>query len=177
MKTVNLKKIIVLSVVAFASSFCGIFAQQITKFGVVDTARVYQAYFRDSTPVRNYESKKQEFQSEIDKMVSDLQNLHDRKLEYEKNGDESAAMNIEAQITKKTDFINEYTNAKNVELESLKKSLQDNAAFCKQLYNTLSRIAEKGGYSMILSLQQSNAILWYSRSVDITDEVISQLGR
>ena len=30
---------------------------------------------------------------------------------------------------------------------------------------------------MILSLQQSNAILWYSRSVDITDEVISQLGR
>ena len=101
MKTVNLKKIIVLSVVAFASSFCGIFAQQITKFGVVDTARVYQAYFRDSTPVRNYESKKQEFQSEIDKMVSDLQNLHDRKLEYEKNGDESAAMNIEAQITKR----------------------------------------------------------------------------
>ena len=30
-------------------------AQQITKFGVVDTAKVYNAYFRNSTSVRNYE--------------------------------------------------------------------------------------------------------------------------
>ena len=29
---------------------------------------------------------------------------------------------------------------------------------------------------MILSLQQANAILWYSPSVDITDEVINELG-
>ena len=29
---------------------------------------------------------------------------------------------------------------------------------------------------MILNLQESNAILWYSSSVDITDQVISQLG-
>ena len=61
MKTVNLKKIIVLSVVAFASSFCGIFAQQITKFGVVDTARVYQAYFRDSTPFATTKAKNRSF--------------------------------------------------------------------------------------------------------------------
>ena len=42
----------------------GIFAQQITRFGVVDTAKVYQAYFRNSAPVRNYENKKAEFQRE-----------------------------------------------------------------------------------------------------------------
>ena len=27
-------------------------AQQITKFGVVDTSRVYQAYYRNSAPMR-----------------------------------------------------------------------------------------------------------------------------
>ena len=43
-------------------------------------------------------------------------------------------------------------------------------------YNTLSKIAESGGYSMILSLQDANAILWYSSSVDITQQVISELG-
>ena len=41
------------------------FSQQITKFGVVDTAKVYNAYFRNSAPVRNYEKKKAEFQEEI----------------------------------------------------------------------------------------------------------------
>ena len=29
---------------------------------------------------------------------------------------------------------------------------------------------------MILSLQDANAILWYSSSVDITQQVISELG-
>ena len=170
-----LKKIIVSTLLTLTFSAAS-FAQQITKFAVVDTARVYQAYFRNSAPVRNYESKKEEFQAEINKLVAELQDLHDKKLEYQKNGNDSAALRVEAQITQKTDYLTEYTSAKNVELESLKKSLQNNDAFYKKLNDTLSRIAETGGYSMILSLQQDNAILWYSSSVDITDEVISQLG-
>ena len=151
-------------------------AQQITKFGVVDTARVYQSYYKDSAPVRNYESKKEEFQNEINKIVSELQGLHDKKLEYQRSGNDTQAQKIESQIIKKTEYLNEYTNAKNLELESLKKSLTENDDFYKKLYDTLARIAESGGYSMILSLQQANAILWYSSSVDITDQVISRLG-
>ena len=45
------------------------FSQQITKFGVVDTAKVYNAYFRNSAPVRNYEKKKAEFQEEINNLI------------------------------------------------------------------------------------------------------------
>ena len=70
----------------------------------------------------------------------------------------------------------EYTTAKNMELDSLKKSLQNSDDFYQKLYATLEKIAEAGGYSMILSLQQSNSILWYSPSVDITDDVIKSLG-
>ena len=167
-------KFIIFSAILCASS--NIFAQQITKFAVVDTAKVYQSYFRTSAPVRNYESKKAEFQQEINKMIAELQDLHDKQIEYEKDGNETAALRIQSQITKKSDYLTEYTNAKNVELESLKISLQNNDAFYKKLYETLERIAETGGYSMILSLQQSNEILWYSPSVDITNQVIAQLG-
>ena len=85
-------------------------------------------------------------------------------------------MKVESQITKKTDFINEFTAAKNTELESLKRSLKENNIFYKQLYDTLARVAESGGYSAILNLQEANSVLWYSPSVDITDQVISQLG-
>jgi len=151
-------------------------AQQITKFAVVDTNRVYQAYFRNSAPVRNYESKKAEFQEEIDKQTEDLKDLQKKKLEYEKNGDASNAMKVQSEITKKSEFLNEYANAKNVELETIKNSLQKSDSFYQKLYATLAHIAESEGYSMILSLQQANAILWYSPSVDITDKVISELG-
>lgn len=152
------------------------FAQQITRFAVVDTAKVYQAYFRNSAPVRNYENKKEEFRKELDRLVAEVQRLNDQKIECTRKNNEAEALKIQAQITKKTDFITEYTNAKNAELESLKKNLQENSSFYKSLYDTLARVAETGGYSMILSLQESNSVLWYSTSVDITDQVISQLG-
>ena len=170
------KKVIACAALLMAGICIKVCAQQITKFAVVDTARVYQAYFRDSAPVRNYETKKEEFQNEINALTQELKELHDKKLQYERDGNDAAALKIEAQITKKTDYLTEYTSAKNVELESLKNSLQNNDAFYEKLYNTLERIAESGGYSMILSLQQTNSILWYSPSVDITDQVISELG-
>ena len=55
-------------------------------------------------------------------------------------------------------------------------NLQKSDDFYKKLYKTLQKVAESGGYSMILSLQDSNSILWYSSSVDITDQVIQELG-
>ena len=154
----------------------GLYAQQITKFGVVDTAKVYNAYFRNSAPVRNYEKKKAEFQEEINKYTDELQKLQLKKLEYEKADNDAQAQRVQAEISKKSEFLVEYTNAKNIELESIQKSLQSSDAFYKKLYESLAKIAESGGYSMILSLQQANAILWYSSSVDITEQVIADLG-
>lgn len=170
----SLRKIFALLAVAFVSGFA--FSQQITKFGVVDTAKVYNAYFRNSAPVRNYEKKRSEFQEEINKQTEELQKLQSRKVDFEKAGNDAQAQRTQAEINKKIDFLTEYTNAKNVELDSMQKSLQNSDAFYQKLYSTLSKIAEGGGYSMILSLQQENAILWYSSSVDITDQVISELG-
>ena len=167
---------LLISLVVFTFASIPAFSQQITKFGVVDTAKVYNAYFRNSAPVRNYEKKKAEFQEEINKQVEAIKKLQQKKLDYENAGNESLALKTEAEITKKTDYLTEYTNAKNVELESMQKSLESSDEFYKKLYNTLGQIAESGGYSMILSLQASNSILWYSNSVDITDQVIQKLG-
>lgn len=170
-----MKKIIgFILVLMFGSS---VFAQQITKFGVVDTSKVYNAYFRNSAPVRNYDRKKSEFQQEINKYTDELQKLQSKKVEYEKNGNDALVLKTDAEITKKKDFLIEYTNAKNAELESMQKTLQGSDAFYNKLYDTLSKVAEAGGYSMILSLQQSNSILWYSNSVDVTEQVIAELGK
>jgi outer membrane protein len=174
-----MKRTIKLLVIAFSIAFlacAGISAQQITKFGVVDTAKVYNAYFRDSSAVRNYEKKKAEYQDEINSRTQELRDLQQKKLNYQSAGDDANALRVEGDITKKTEYLNEYTNAKNVELATMQKSLQNSDSFYKKLYNVLAKIAESGGYSMILSLQQDNAILWYSSSVDITDQVISELG-
>ncbi len=171
----NIKKISLtaLFVLLFSS---GLFAQQITRFGVVDTAKVYQAYFRNSAPVRNYESKKAEFQREISKRTEEIQKLKQQKADAVSSGNDASSSRLDADIIRRTDALTEYTNAKNIELESMKNNLQNSDSFYKKLYSVLERVAENEGYSMILSLQQNNAILWYSSSVDVTDKVISELG-
>lgn len=169
------KKIFALALLTLV--LCGfVSAQQITKFGVVDTSRVYEAYFRDTGPVRNYEKKKADFQKQIDSLTQELKDLQAKRAEALKNKNESTVQRLDSQITKQTEYLKEYTNAKNMELDSLRRSLQSSDSFYQKLYSTLERIAEGGGYSMILSLQDSNSILWYSPSVDVTDEVISALG-
>lgn len=170
-----MKKIFIILFFGLVSA-AGLSAQQITRFGVVDTARVYQAYFRNSAPVRNYESKKSQFQAEITKRSQEIQDLKQQKAEAESSGNDAAASRLESDIIKKTDSLTEYTNAKNVELESIKNNLQNSDSFYKKLYSVLERVAEDGGYSVILSLQNANGILWYSSSVDVTDKVIAALG-
>lgn len=171
----NIKKLTMIFLAAFCFS-SGVFAQQITKFGVVDTSKVYQAYFRNSAPVRNYESKKSDLQADITKKAEEIRKLKQQKADYEASGNEAQASRIDSEIIKKTAALTEYTNAKNIELESMKSNLQNSDAFYKKLYKTLERVAEDGGYSVILSLQNSNGILWYSNSVDVTDKVIAELG-
>ncbi|MBQ9238255.1 MAG: OmpH family outer membrane protein [Treponema sp.] len=168
------KRVVVVCV--YAAVTASLWAQQITRFAVVDTSRVYNAYFRNSSNVRNYENRRAEYQREIQERTEELRQLQQRKLEYQRSGNDAAAMRIESEITRKTDFLTEYTNAKNVELESMQRSLRHSDEFYQRLYSVLARIAENGGYTMILSLQQSNGILWYSSSVDVTDQVIAELG-
>lgn len=171
-----MKKIFAFLFVLFVST--AVYAQMdITKIGVIDTARVYTTYFRDSTAVRNYESMKLEFQAEVDKATAELKELELKKTQFIKNGDELSALKTETEITKKTDYLIEYTRSKNAELDAMKNKLADSDDFYKSLYNIIERIAEAGGYSIIMSLQQANAILWYSQSVDITDQVINSLIR
>jgi outer membrane protein len=52
----------------------------------------------------------------------------------------------------------------------------DSDSFYETLYSVIETIAESEGLSIILSLQQANAILWYSPSVDVTDKVINKLS-
>ncbi len=171
-----IKKLLVLSVLMLIPVF-SVFAQQdLTRFGVIDTARVYTTYFRSSTGVRNYESKLTEFQTEVKKKTEELEALQQKIVDAKRSGNEVQEQKLQAEYQKKYDFLTEYSRTKRVELDSLKKKLETSDDFYEKLYNAIERIAESEGYSIILSLQDASSILWYSPTVDITDKVISQLS-
>ncbi|MBQ0002047.1 MAG: OmpH family outer membrane protein [Treponema sp.] len=173
---INLKKICLAFVLVVTASVS--FAQQhITNFGIVDTNKVYEHYFKNSTALKTYETKKKDMQKEINKRTDELRDLKAKKDQCTELGDESGAAKYAATIKEKTDYLRDYTTTKNLELQNLKKNLSESNEFYIKLSKVIKKVAENEGLSMILSLQGESAILWYSPSVDVTEKVITELEK
>lgn len=177
MMNCNFKKGIFATVFSLVASF-GIFAQQhITNFGIVDTSKVYEHFFRKSAAVKAYDNKRADIQKELDKRTQELRDLKDKKEELDALGDADGASKLVQQIKTKTEFLRDYKTTKDLELKNLKKSLSESNDFYIQLSKTIKRVAENEGLSMILNLQGENAILWYSPTVDVTEKVIKEMEK
>ena len=123
-----------------------------------------------------YEKKRADIQKKIDEMSNQIQELMQLKADAMEKDDDIKVLKYEEQINKKTEYLSEYANVKNQELANLKKKLSSNDNFYKMLYEEISKEAELSGYSMVMDIQNSDSILWYSQSVDITDSIISRLS-
>jgi outer membrane protein len=152
-----------------------LFAQQLTRFAVVDLPKVYTAFFRDSRAVREFEERGARVQTEINKMTKEIQELKAKHADAVLAGDQGQALRLESDINKKSEFLKEYYTIKTAELEEQKKRLSQSESFLEQVYGEIRYIAESEGYSMVLNLKENTGILWYSPTVDITDKVIQNL--
>jgi cationic outer membrane protein len=150
--------------------------KQITKFAVVDTQKIYGIFKQNSTLMRDYETKKKKYQDEIEELSEEIIELKKRKAQAQKARNEAEVQDLTEEIREKTAFLTEFSRAKNDELASIKSSLNDNK-FYQSLYEVIKKVAIKEGYSMVLSLQDGGAILWYSPTVDITQDVIKELRK
>jgi outer membrane protein len=150
-------------------------AQQLTRFAVVDLPRVYVAFFRESRAVREFEEQSARVQSEIDRMTAEIQTLRSRQADASLREDEEQRLRLENEIYRKTEFLREYYRLKTAELEDRKNRLTQSSSFREQVFNEIRYIAESEGYSMVVNLKDSNGILWFSPTVDITDRLIQNL--
>ena len=167
-------KKIFLIIICFGLGFCA-WAQQITRFAVVDLPKVYVAFFRESRAVRDFEERSARVQSEIDRMTAEIQNLKISQVNAQAQGNQEQALRLETEINRRSDFLKEYYKTKTAELDTLKNRLTQSGAFLEQVYDELRFIAESEGYSMVLNLKENTGILWYSPTVDITDKLIQNL--
>ena len=151
-------------------------AQQITRFAVVDTSRIYTTFLREARSVRDYQAKQAKYQAETQRMSDEIIALRQKKVDAAAVGKNDAAQKYQAEIDAKTSFLLEYSKACNDELARLRKSLVSDDVFYSRLYEAIKKIAESQGYTMVLNLQQGEAIIWYSPTVDITETVIRELS-
>ena len=92
-----MKKYIFILVCLFAG-VVAVSAQQITRFAVVDTSRIYATFLRDSRSVRDYQAKQAKYQAETQRMSDEIIALRQRKVDAEAIGRTDAAQKYQAEI-------------------------------------------------------------------------------
>ena len=156
------------------------FGQQVTRIAVVDLSKVIAAYSKESQSVRDFERKKSQVQTDIDKMSGEIMRLMSLKADADKTGDKVASLKYRDDIDKRTKALSDFVSAKQAELDQDAKKLATNDEFSQDLYKQIQNIAETEGYSLVINLKSSdsvmNAVLWYSPMIDITSSVIQALN-
>lgn len=69
-------------------------AQQITRFAVVDTSRIYTTFLRDSRSVRDYQAKQAKYQAESQRMSDEIIALRQKKVDAEAIGRADAVQKV-----------------------------------------------------------------------------------
>jgi outer membrane protein len=155
------------------------FGQQVTRIAVVDLSKVISAYSKDAQAVKDFEQKKSQVQTDIDKMSAEIMRLMSQKADADKSGDKAASLKFRDDIDKRTKALSSFVSAKQLELDEQAKKLASNDAFSQDLYKQIQNVAETEGYSLVINLKSSdsvmNAVLWYSPMIDITADVIQAL--
>jgi len=150
-------------------------AQQLTRFAVVDLPKIYMAFFRESTAVRNFEAQSARVQAEIDRMTAEIQNLKVQQVNAQSQGLQDQALRLETEINRRSNFLKDYYVTKTAELDTMRSRLTQSGEFLEQVYDEIRYVAESDGYSMVINLKDNSGILWYSQTVDVTDKVIRSL--
>jgi Skp family chaperone for outer membrane proteins len=157
-----------------------IFGQQVTRIAVVDLPKVIAACSKDSQSVRDFERKKSQVQTDIDKMSGEIMRLMSLKADADKAGDKAASQKYKDDVDKRTKVLSDFVSAKQADLDEEAKHLASSDAFSQDLYKQIQNIAETEGYSLVLNLKASDsvmsAVLWYSPMIDITSSIIQALG-
>ncbi len=149
-------------------------AQQLTTVGIVDIGKVTMAFYRDSQAVRELEEMTKRLQGELDAITAEINQLKERQLEAERMGNKTLSLQLEEQITSKTNYLREYYRIKNAQLQERRNRLAESSSFLSELQQAISFVAEDQGYSVILKSSDPN-LVWWSKQVDITELVIQRL--
>jgi outer membrane protein len=156
-------------------------AQAVTRIAVVDLSKVIAAYSKDSQAVKDFEARKAQVQSEIDKMTADLRQQMAQKADADKAGDKATSLKLRDDIDKRTKALTDFVSARQAELDDQARKLTMADAFSQDLYKQIQNVAETEGYALVVNLKASdgvtNSVLWYSPMIDITDDVIQALSK
>ncbi|UCF99274.1 MAG: OmpH family outer membrane protein [Spirochaetaceae bacterium] len=156
-----------------------LFADQITRVGILDIEKVYSIYFRESKAVKELQQLRADVLREISRIDEEILLLESQKLDAESRGDGEAALRLDREIFQKKQYRDDYRRIKMDQIRKRSETLYKSDEFLDELLQAIEYVAESEGFSLVLnsSGQFSQFFFFYTKEVDITELVIQELMR
>ena len=164
---------LVLSLVlmSFATSLV---AEQLTTVAVVDTAKVYSAFFIESAAVRELERTKKAMQDDINKYQNDLKKLQADRLAAQTAKNNQEVLRLDQEIYNQQQLLSDFRRVKQQQLNDQQKILMQSDTFLGEIAAAIKYIAESDGYTLVID-SASPGLRFWSAEVDITNKVLDYL--
>ena len=162
---------IVLMFVIFSAH---LFAEKLTMIGIVDLTKIVSNYFKESASWREIDELTQKVEETTNTKLNEIKNLQEKKIDAQNKGDDTLALQLDNEIEKKKQYLQEYHKIMSDRITSKKENLLSSSGFSKEIIEAISYIAEDQGFFIVLRKKDPN-ILYYNYEVDITDKVIDRL--
>ena len=166
-----MRKIAFAFLLAFGVGVC-VSAQQLTRFAVVDMNRVHSVFFLESAAARQLEQDAQAVQAEINRRNQEIQSMRGR---LQGLTDQAQALRLQDEIRERVELLMEFHRVSTAEINFRRRALMQTDEFLMRVHNDIRFVAEREGFTMVLDLNSTGGILWYSSTVDITDSLIQRL--
>ena len=152
----------------------GAYSEQITRIGIIDIVKVYQAFFTQSVRVRQYKERVDTYNEEIARLRAEIVEIESQKLVAHEQENTELEGELEITIRQKNEYLDTYTRVNKEQLRLLRDDLAQTDEFFQDVYEEIEYVAEQGGYSLILSRSLSE-IFFHTPEIDITEKVIQEL--
>lgn len=164
-------------VVGLAGPAGAVFADnEIMKVGVVDLTKVLNAFYKESPAIKELYDYWKETEAQLDKITREIADLEE-KLEAAKEGkDDRAALDLEKKISERKAYRSEYYSFRKTEYEKKYNALSKSSTVFDQIKRVIEYIAVNNSYALIL-LKSDPSIIYYSKDIDITEDVLEYLNR
>ena len=170
------RKIIIFIFTLFLIANISLFAEKITKVGVIDLKQIFQAFYEESKTLRELEEFRNDYEAELEKIDNEILSLEEKKIEAQKAGRDKEALQIQDDITKMKDYRREYYRIKTQEYQRRLNNIAQSNELWTEIIQAIKYIANRESYSVILRIDDPY-LLFYTKDVDITQDVLEELLR
>ena len=154
----------------FAVVALGAYAQ---KHMVVNTETVFKAMPRYTSAIESIDALAKQFQDQIDQSFAEVERMYNEYQSQRSYLTESARRSREDAIMARESEIEKFQEEKfGQEGEIIKKRIELIRPIQDAVFGVISKYAESNGFTLVLDIATNPTVLYYSPSIDKTQEII-----